>query len=593
MKLFKGSIIVHLAVFLSLSFSVRGQFSFTTNNGAITITGYNGLGGAVSIPPTINGYPVTSIAQMAFIQNANLASVIIPDGVTNIGNYSFNECTSLTNVAIPESLASIGYAAFAYDPLLATIAVDPLNPVYTNVDGVLFDTAQTTLIQYPPSKPDAFYNVPGTVTNIQDSAFADCSMLTNVSIPASVTRLGNYVFNFDGNLAAITVDQLNPAYTSADGVLFDKAKTSLIQFPTTRAGSYSIPDSVTSIWDRAFFGSSSLTSVSLPNGLTSVGFQAFESCSNLTSITIPSSLSNIRDSDFQNCTGLTNATIPNGVTNIGSYAFFACSNLRSITIPASVSNIWGSAFSGCAALKTAFFLGNAPGIVLPLFTAGPSPTVYYLYGTTGWSSMFAGFRAFVWDPPSQLAYTITSGTISIMGYTGPGGKVSIPATINGLPVISIGNGAFYFFGPLTSITFPGSVTSIGNNAFAYCTNLTSIYCNGNAPTVPSNAFTSDTNSTIYYLPGTTGWHSPLGNRPAVLWNPQMSTSDGAFGVGPNGFGFNITGTAKIPILVEASAGLPSTSWTPLLTCALTNGAIYFSDPQWTNYPSRFYRIRSP
>jgi len=79
----------------------------------------------------------------------------------------------------------------------------------------------------------------------------------------------------------------------------------------------------------------------------------------------------------------------------------------------------------------------------------------------------------------------------------------------------------------------------------------------------------------------------------VLWNPQAQTGDASFGVRQNRFGFNITGTAGIPIVVEASADLAARLWVPLQSCMLTNGLIYFSDPQWANYASRFYRIRSP
>ena len=97
------------------------------------------------------------------------------------------------------------------------------------------------------------------------------------------------------------------------------------------------------------------------------------------------------------------------------------------------------------------------------------------------------------------------------------------------------------------------------------------------------------------MPGTTGWAAFATNTglPVVLWNPEFQTGEGGFGVLNNQFGFNIRGTTNIPILVEASANLASAAWTSLLTCTLTNGSICFSDGDWTNYPARFYRIRSP
>ena len=85
----------------------------------------------------------------------------------------------------------------------------------------------------------------------------------------------------------------------------------------------------------------------------------------------------------------------------------------------------------------------------------------------------------------------------------------------------------------------------------------------------------------------------FGGLPTVLWNPQVQTSDASFGVRTNRFGFNITGTTNIPIVVEACTNLANPAWSPLQSCTLTNGSVYFSDPDWTNYPGRFYRLRSP
>jgi hypothetical protein len=93
--------------------------------------------------------------------------------------------------------------------------------------------------------------------------------------------------------------------------------------------------------------------------------------------------------------------------------------------------------------------------------------------------------------------------------------------------------------------------------------------------------------------GTTNWGSTFGGRPAVLWNPLLRATRPGDGLRSNRFGFDITGTADIPIVVEACSDMTSASWAALQICALTNGSIHFGDPQWANYPARFYRIRSP
>jgi hypothetical protein len=107
-------------------------------------------------------------------------------------------------------------------------------------------------------------------------------------------------------------------------------------------------------------------------------------------------------------------------------------------------------------------------------------------------------------------------------------------------------------------------------------------------------FDGDNNATVYYLQGTTGWGPEFqGGRPIVLWNPQVQANDASFGVRTNRFGFTITGTSGLVIVVEACTNLANSIWSPLQTITLTSGESYFSDPQWTNYHARFYRLRSP
>jgi hypothetical protein len=249
----------------------------------------------------------------------------------------------------------------------------------------------------------------------------------------------------------------------------------------------------------------------------------------------------IGDEAFVNCY-LTRVAIGNNVTSIG-YGAFASTGLTSITIPDSVTSIGQQAFESCYYL-TSVTIGN---------------------GVTS-----IAFETF------DVCDTLTNLNI-------------------GNSVTSIGYGAFGSCDKLTSVTIPDSVTSIGGEAFYYCTSLTSVYFQGNAPSADSSVFDYDSNATVYFLPGTAGWDSVtwFGGIPAVQWNPRVQTSGASFGVRTNRFGFTITGTTNIPIVVEASTNLPSASWTPLRDCTLTNGSIYFSDPQWTNYPTRYYRIRSP
>jgi hypothetical protein len=229
---------------------------------------------------------------------------------------------------------------------------------------------------------------------------------------------------------------------------------------------------------------------------------------------------------------------------------------------------------------------------------------------------------------AQFDVSIIQGALIITGYTGPGGAVIIPETINGLPVTGIGS-AFYFRRGITSVSIPNNVTNIGfsaftgcfdltnvtigtglanigEEAFGACTNLTSIYFQGDAPGLGSGVFFGDMPvpwppwhvqvwdpATIYYLPGTTGWGSSFGNLPTSPWYPQVQTNAPYFGVRKNQFGFIISWASSRTVVVEACTNLVNPAWFAVATNTFTGGLSYFTDAQWTNYPARFYRIRSP
>ena len=199
-----------------------------------------------------------------------------------------------------------------------------------------------------------------SVTSIGEWAFADCTSLTSVTIPDSVTSIGDYAFCSCDSLTSITVDSNNEYYSSDEyGVLFNKDKTELIQYPigNTRT-SYTIPDSVTSIGSYAFYYCGSLTSVTIPDSVTSIGSGAFSDCGNLTSVIIPDSVTSIGAWAFESCTSIESVTFPDSVTSIGYGAFYNCTSLTSVTIGNSVTSIGDYAFHSCYSL-TSVIIGNS------------------------------------------------------------------------------------------------------------------------------------------------------------------------------------------------------------------------------------------
>jgi hypothetical protein len=358
--------------------------------------------------------------------------------------------------------------------------------------------------------------------------------------------------------------------------LFNKSQTALIQYPAGVTGSYAIPNGVTNIGGAAFFFCSGLTSVTIPNTVTIIEEQAFYDCFDLTSIAIPNSVTSIGGegfagcpltsvtigtnvttigpNSFENCP-YTSVTIPNSVTSIGIFAF-GYSGLTSVTIPNSLTNIGSGAFAQCSSLAAITVNSSNPAYI------------------------------------SVNGILFNRSQTALIEY--PDGKV---LTFYAIPnsVTSIGEDAFWGGASLTGVSIPNSVSNIEDFAFYGCVGLTRIYSQGNAPTPTndSSVFSGDNNGIVYYLPDTTGWGSTFDGLPTVLWNPQAQTSGGSFGVRTNQFGFDITGSSNLIIVVEACTNLVNPIWQPVQTNMLTGGSSYFSDPQWTNFPSRYYRLNSP
>src|SRR5579859_7693967 len=444
-----------LACLAGLVQSAQAQFSYTTNNGAITITQYTGPGGAVVIPGTINGLPVVSIGQRAFFSDyISPTSVTIPNSVTSVGAEAFYGCFYLTNVTFGKGVTNIGAGVFIDCVSLARITVAAGNPAYSSVSGVLFNHSQTVLIAYPGGLAGS-YMIPNGVTNIEDSAFYGCS-LTNIIISTNVTSIGVDAFFDCPILASLTVTTGNLAYSSVNGVLFNHSQTMLVAYPGGLAGNYVIPNGVTNI-ETGAFQYSKLTGVTIPNSVTSIGSATFLQCYHLTGVTIPNSVINIRDSAFENCDSLTNVTIPDSVTNIGDSAFEYCDSLASITIPNNVISIGASAFSGCGYL-TNVTMGSS----LSSIGDGAFSDCYYLTSITVPNSVTnIGEGAFV-DCARLASITVAAGN----------------------PAYSSVNGVLFDHNQTMLITFPGGlagnyvipngVTSIGASAFQHCYQLSGV-----------------------------------------------------------------------------------------------------------------------
>jgi len=336
----KLSTLASMGLLLTVLGTAQAQFTYTNVNNSTMITGYTGPGGAVVVPGTLGGAPVRSLGPQAFFLATSVNSILLPASVTNIASGAFSYCfdllainvnagnpvyssaggvlfdasrdtlvqfpggvtgdytipDSVTNIAtdafystrinevtIPPTVTTIGPTAFASCLNLTAITVDPGNLYFLSVDGVLFDYSQSTLLQYPGNL-NGPYAIPNTVLNIGPYAFQGSYGLTSVSIPASVTNTGYLPFFDCTALQAINVDPANLFYSSINGVLFDQAQTTLLNFPGGLNGSYVVPPGISSIGPEAF-AYSPLASITFPASLTNIQDYAFAYCDNLATAT--------------------------------------------------------------------------------------------------------------------------------------------------------------------------------------------------------------------------------------------------------------------------------------------------------------------
>ena len=581
---------------LALPAVVQAQFNFTINNdGSLNISKYTGSGGAVIIPDTTNGLPITSIGIGAFQYSHTVTSVTLGTNVTSIGGWAFESCAKLVSVTIPDSVTNVGSYAFRYCPSLTAITVDATNPAYSSSDGILFNKSTNTLIQYPASKTGSDYTIPNSVASIGDYAFWECTNLTSVTLGTNVTSIGDSMFAACYNLTSVTIpssvtsigDSMFAACYNLTNVTIPNSVTSIGSYAfeyCTNLTSVTIPNNVTSIGTNAFNFCTSVTNVIIGTNVTSIGDYAFWYCTNLTSVTTGNSVTSIGFGAFYSCTRLASIAIPNNVTNIGGYAFNACWSLTSVTIPNSVTSIGYMAFSGSSLTSVTIpasvtSIGDYAFDYCTSLTAMSVDTNNPTYSSVDGVLFDKNQATLIQYPASKTGsdYTIPDSVASIE-YWAFSYCSNLTSVTLGTNVTSIGEGAFLYCTKLvsvmisdsvtdigieafvdctslTSITIPDSVTSIGNWAFLDCSGLTSVYFQGNAPSLGgTNVFYDDNNATVYYVLGTTDWSSPFGGRPAVAVNvskPTLAITSPVNGRRWSNGLYTVTGTASNNVPVSS------------------------------------------
>ena len=356
---------------------------------------------------------------------------------------------------------------------------------YTVADGKATIEKYTGEYYVPAVSPEptGVLTIPATlggkpVTAIGTEAFYGCDALTDVSFPASVTSIGSRAFAYTaltdvtipGTVKSIGVS----AFTSCESL---KKVTIGDGVESIGEGAFdycsaltdvTIPDSVTSIGSRAFQECNSLVNVTLGDGLTEIGEGMFDSCASLTQVTIPASVTSIGNSAFYSCDALTDVTIPENLAQIGTSAFNSCSALTEMTIPASVTSIGYYAFHDTALATVHVAKGDTARVKKMLEDSGCN--------TTGVTFDDPGAQTWT-DPDTGLTwhYAVEDGKATLENVSPtPTGVLTIPATLGGYPVTTIGRSAFGDCDALTDVSIPASVTSIEDWAFLRCEAITSM-----------------------------------------------------------------------------------------------------------------------
>lgn len=546
--------------YCSLTSVSMGSGITEIGSGAFTSNDFSGI----TLPETVR-----SIGASAFDSCMNLTAIAIPNGVTAIENFVFHDCIKLSSVNLPSSVTKIGTYAFGECLALASIAL-PKN--ITTIESSAFSNCEKL----------SSITLPESITTIGDHAFSYCP-LSSVTIPAGVSSLGEAVFYHCMNLSEILVVESNLYYSSKDGVLFNKAGTSLLQCPSGKSGSYAIPNGTVILEDNAFCHCSNLTGIAIPETVTTIGQYAFYDCSRVTTLEIPSGVTSIDTHTFYQCSGLTNVVLPSGIPTIGSKTFEGCSSLRSITIPNSVTYIGESAFEDCASLTsivipegiTCIYSGTFGGctklqtvtipksvnqIVFQAFIKCNALTDIYFGGTQAqWDAMNIAdwgndpvFNATVHcasdstdegvaegNFAENLHWTLDAeGTLTVSG-TGDmpsfeyysstpwyGYRNAIETVIVENGVTSIGQHAFENCNNLTAVNVGSDITKIEAYAFDWCEVLSSITFTGNAPQMADRTFYS-VNATAYYPGDNTTWTSEIKRNygGSLYWRPIGETGN--------------------------------------------------------------------
>ncbi|MDO5558289.1 MAG: leucine-rich repeat protein [Oscillospiraceae bacterium] len=450
--------------------------SYEVRENEIRIIRYTGSDTILDIPDEIDGIPVTSIGQSAFLFNNTIEKLYIPDSVVMIEKNAFDSCTALTSVRLPSNIGEI--SPHMFETCVKLQSVDIPEGVTTIGERAFYNCYKLETINFPDS-----------LTTINDkkyeeSAFQFTPWLQNH--PAGLIYAGNVAYRYVGIAPA------NTDVVIADGTV----SISYGAFLSCKGiRSIQIPGSVRKIDGYAFQKCSDLKNVTLEEGTESIGDYAFSYCTKLESITIPDSVTTLGTAAFYYCTSLSRAGLSSSMKQIEDNTFFNCSELGSIIIPEGISSIGSRAFTYCMSLQSIELPASVESIGSEVFAFCISMSDITVddsnaqYASCDGVLFTEDMTRLITYPPykDKTNYIIPEGTSIIE----PTAFFSCTRLISvKIPdgVVSIGKQAFAYCSELNDVNIPDSVTSIGIYAFSDCDAMTSVTIPGSVTQIGTNAF---------------------------------------------------------------------------------------------------------
>ncbi len=495
---------------------------------------------------------VKEIGDNAFEGCSKLTDVSIEEGLTRVGKFAFKGCTNLKRIALPDStkviaegafegctaliyadlgggLTEIGAKAFKDCKALATLHLPDsieliANDSFTGCEALVYTTYSNakylgdadnpySLLVCATSQGITSCEVHPATQIISSYAFRDCAYLSQITLPDSISKMGDGVF--DGCKALKNV--VLPANLTQIAPYTFRSCTSLVSVTT--------PEALTEIGACAFQYCYELTSVRIPAGVTSIGKDAFWACQKMNAVyisdliawcnitfanenanplnyghqlilngevlrklTVPGSVTTVKPYTFYNCSAITELEIPNTVTQLQEKAFYGCSGLTNITVPESVQSISTGVFGGCSSLQSI----TIPYVGGNKSTADDRAFFGFIFGTTDYTGSSVANQYYgttssktYYIPATLHTVTLTQGDVPISAFSGCNTltTINLPDDTN-----RIGEYAFYRCLGLSKISLPAKLTVIDSNAFRNCTSLLNVGLSDSLTTIGNYAF---------------------------------------------------------------------------------------------------------